>query len=1749
MSAPSVLPLWRQREAEAMRRLLLLAICVILASTGALAIGNDPQNKSSSPTLAVAGALTASVPDTTPFEDPFPIYRVRARESQIAKVLKQADQGPLVQLRRSEFEARVRSAGRIVAEARTVPHITHTHYSAVLIGGDPTGTNAGELVGTAELDLVNTSSVPQFLALDPLRLALTSATWADGREAVVGVPSGGVTTSVWVDRPGQQTLKFGWSATGITEFGERRFELRVPPALSTVLDLELPVGLRPTVSADVLLTGPFPVKGDTLRSSWRFRFGGRPRLDFAVRSAGNTGVSAYSNLATRYDITPAQLTCTFEFDLRPAKGTVSEWSFMVDPELRVTDVIVNNRESWSIDAPTNPGGPRRLRISLNQPGAGGKVLISGLAAFHNPSGPTDSPLPMIRPISTVLDEETMEIRLSPELKPAKWMAGDYRLTDSQVLPDQTRTISLYGTLLPPGADRIFRQPPTITTSTAEPELATTEQIAWRFDTDRISAQLRLGIRVRRSPLFQLTLRTPPGYSFLRAISLQDDLIASTGFSAGKVNVEFTRPLMPGQTADLVFEFVGPRAEPSRFAFPIFTPVGATERVGVLGIIPGPLWALDAKPGVGTTATGWLDLSALRPPTDTSVAFRYRGNDPDGWVTLTHVQPVFTAEVDSHIESRGNGKIAKSTLTLRLRSGGFSSILINEQDPAFAQRTWRVAGGINAVASAIPIPLTDFVRQFGLLAPSWIGRVGALCSSKSSHQGYLWSIQFAHPVTDEVILETTAPLPPIKGQFSGTASLFPLRVLGALESHLVSDQTPTRPNRETPGKEWLFSDVHIITAVRSEDDAEAVFGGTVVAAASEKLPIHLPTGAEILTVRVEAQLLGRGIQQLSPEGLLQVPLPANGPTRFEIRYRLPIESGFPAQIQSPDPKLPGDITEIHRWWAFGGNILPGWPIRAWEHTKTTDLPTLLGSFPVTGTNVLISSTAVDKVRVSSIQAAKVVGIALALGLFLVGWLGSRRRPFYSLLTMSILFAVGAASLLGPPWWQRAAIVPVTIGLLTAAGIVLVRSHRALGVAGVGIATVFAMSPSTTPAQPTTPAVVVILPQDADGRENVVAPKAVLDRLAAITRSTPPGAIITAADYTLAVDDTTARVTAKLIAHAFGDTDATATIPLSDARLERVTVDGMQAPVSQRPGVYTVPLPASGRHEIQIRFSIPLAGTGTEREFHFGVPECPTTRVVADFPTSARQIQLVGRVGKQSIVDGVQKHIEVDAGNIKTLQFRWREGGGGTALFKVREACIWDVSEKGAELTACYLTRIEQGTISILRFDLPGELEPIDVSLRPLDSSSAAALRDWSLGTEREDGSRQLRLDLQGPTAGRMLTCLSCRLKKAVTRQPLLRFPKPVLAGSIAEQDTTYALRTKELVNKVTIDGLGRIGMIDYDPGALIRDKEWTKISELRLDTNTPIKVFQPTPGVIHELRPTLRSTLDRFTANLETSWQVAPHRAEANGTIQWNEKEPLPLIEFTVPGVRVLELRGTEVATWTQSAERVCVWFRKPVNEGELEWIGTMTPIPNGQQPPNPLPWEAVTPRVINAKLALEVVHIHPSEGWQAQVELARGWTATSQRGDDLGFQTTAAAVMPIRVILTPAVRLAPTNGFGWLSPSPRPRAVIEPSVTPPTRNESVASSTSGTSQIEPSAAASPPWVLPVSTTIVWCVSIIILAFFLTKFPYTTWPEQLGLVTGLFGMMIVGHWWFGLIGWTLARIAWLMELAVRSPRLSSQSSTK
>ena len=128
-------------------------------------------------------------------------------------------------------------------------------------------------------------------------------------------------------------------------------------------------------------------------------------------------------------------------------------------------------------------------------------------------------------------------------------------------------------------------------------------------------------------------------------------------------------------------------------------------------------------------------------------------------------------------------------------------------------------------------------------------------------------------------------------------------------------------------------------------------------------------------------------------------------------------------------------------------------------------------------------------------------------------------------------------------------------------------------------------------------------------------------------------------------------ATYIVNALDDGPAVATLPLADARLEKVTVNKAAAfPIAPRPGSYAIPLPGKGRHEIEVVFAVPYSGTDPDRELRFGVPECPVTAPEGRSSRRSRQAQVVGRIGRLTMTGGERRY-----------DWKWTWGRSSRSIF--------------------------------------------------------------------------------------------------------------------------------------------------------------------------------------------------------------------------------------------------------------------------------------------------------------------------------------------------------------------------------------------------------------------------------------------------------------------------------------------------------
>jgi hypothetical protein len=1382
---------------------------------------------------------------------------MRVTPEQLPAVLKQLDLGPMRRMSREEFEQQLRAARQMLEEARRLPYLSDLRLTAVLDGND--------LIGQAECEILNPGPSPRLMMLEPLRVALSGAAWSDGRPAVVGTPMGSGPVAVWVERSGSQVLRLDWSAAGMVTLDERRFELRWPAATTALLDLDLAAELVPTAGGDTLVTGPFPASHPRQRR-WRIRFSGRSRLDLSIRPATTATPITAAESRCRFDLQGMNLTCAYEFDLRPVRGNISSWTFHLDPSLRILDVISTPRSMWTVQSSSPPSSPRLL-VTLPPTSSAVRLLIQAVAPLPSSGKLT---LPFVRLEDSLLLREAVDIRLAPEWKLHHFTPGDYRLVQTSVTSDQTHQLQLQGSWLPVGASRPSRQPPLLEVIAAEASVGATEEyLIWHLQgaTARLTARIRL--QVKRGPLFQFRCRSPEGYELRRVTAGNEALLTHVDPKQHLLTLEWLRPVPAGQVVEFQAEWVARAPIAARGAsaipFPAITPLDVGERNGLLAIVALPPDGGRAIPGPGTEKLGWLDWDFALPPPQAHTVLRYRGGDVRGY---------------------------------------------------------------------------------------WL------------------------PVSPGA---TEPPTPP-------------------------PTAPPPSPFRLPEASPHVRLQDTFLMLLWQEEERLLVIAGTTIqpkAAGGERreltaVPVTLDPSLHLEAISIEGQWLSPTACPRDENGRWLIPLPATEtPIRILLRAHGPVPR-YGLWSRLTPPLLQWDNQTPQQCHLFlPKNVRP----RSWTDGEPMDRPSpdfsgLAEVLPadLDGSWWIVSTT--SPVWIGSTEAATALGL-LAAGIALAALWGFGNRRLLVLGILGLTASGLAIVPLLPPWWQHVAVTGCSLTLL--AGLAFVGLRRLLGPAMALLAAIFVLSQGAfwpflqvqglaqPPSPPTAMNTVLLLPPDAQGREEVLVPLALGDQLARL-RPSPPSWILTSAHYDLFLDRDTARVEARWVIHVLDRPETPVLLPLGDARLESVRIhDTVGYPVLVRPGVYALDLPGKGRQEIRAQFVLSTSGTA-ERELRFGTIECPQTTVTVHAERNLRQLYFPGRLGRWSLDHrSPPRQAHVELGWMRQVVLRWREEGGGTAQLRLREAALWDLHPQGTELTAAYWLEILGGSLTQLDLQIPDDLEVLTLAIRAPEGGEGSVLRNWSLAPA-QGGWRLLRIDWRSPAAGRWLLVLQAAPRFPISRSPVLRFPRISQPG-VSEADTFYALRLRD----TSLESLQRHGLIDFSADALFQF--FSSVPELRLDPAQTLRVFRPVAPAPAELRPSVRLPAE-LSVQSRTTWDIAalPPRSSANpgssprsllafatGQLRWKDSPTPGYLTFTLPGVTLREIRGPDVADWSASQGVVHIWFKRPITEGTVQWYGTFPP-------PVGTPFDLPLPRPLDAALWHEEWQVRPEEKLLLTWERLRGWT-------------------------------------------------------------------------------------------------------------------------------------------------------------------
>ena len=561
-----------------------------------------------------------------------------------------------------------------------------------------------------------------------------------------------------------------------------------------------------------------------------------------------------------------------------------------------------------------------------------------------------------------------------------------------------------------------------------------------------------------------------------------------------------------------------------------------------------------------------------------------------------------------------------------------------------------------------------------------------------------------------------------------------------------------------------------------------------------------------------------------------------------------------------------------------------------------------------------------------------------------WLGRVKQSLLTAglvvgpLAFVLLLILADAAVMGLFWPTvlLAGLVVVALGLRWA------RPGRRVGQALVGCVALWLGSQSL--AQPASPWTVYLLESNRADEQLALVPVELLKKLESLARQgerPSASAVLMHATYRGKVDGELASFEGRFGVYVTTDEDTTVQVPLTGVLLNEVRLDGAAAhPQVAAAGdrFFTIPIKGRGSHQLTFRFTVPLRSDPLGQELRFGVPDLPASKLMLDLPADSSLPGLVPARGWYQLQQQAgATRLEMDLGRVPLVELRFRPSGSPPEpVVRVQEASLWRISPARATVTTALQYQLVRGSLKRMMVDVPAELEVVQLQVRGLDKAGAARLRNWTLADSPLPNCRRLTVHLLEPTQSGAQLLIECMPRTPPTRTLTLRYPQSSERGAIDSQQAFW------------LSGL-QASEMDLSKLALIPEDQFLKESwrPLAGEANAP----PPTRAFVRDVKrpnPTsvrlvLKPAPLPVQAKQDLLWQIGPDRVELQATARLTAAQPgLPLVEWEVPSqLRVSELAGPDVRTWSRSGNRVQVWLNRVATETLVTLTGSM-------------PWPGVT---------------------------------------------------------------------------------------------------------------------------------------------------------------------------------------------------
>jgi len=1417
-------------------------------------------------------------------------------------ILAAAGRDQFIKMPRSDFEKSVQNAARQLEAEKHPAQIVQANYRA--------NWRSGSLSGTGRWQIQNPTGIAGAIALEPFNPAIENAKWADGTPALLyrgAIPGrAGTATLLWNDGTGG-TLDFDWSLRGLDESEESRFELAFPPAPIAALELLLPVDRTPGVAeGQGFITGPFPA-GDAPSRLWKLSNCNQGRVELAIRKA-RTSVGSAKEILSRsahWSIGATGPIGTIEVALESSRTNLIERKFQLDPELSVNELSGVSVESWRV-----LGSELFVRWKESLVDPRFTATVSSTSAMV----PSNTWLvPTIRMSDAIPGSETVEIQGTPEVKLEHWQPGDFRATAST---NKRQTTLLFTAVLLASAndDRHDRKMPTLRYKASDTEFTTEESLDWRIEPGKNSLACTIAIRVIRGPLVALTVQTQPGYVPTNVTAIPDDPGLAWFATPGSPNtwtIEPSKAVAGGGALALkidargtVFPRPGHSGDPSpavlALPFPRIRPIGAAER------------KLDFSARIAEGLKG--TFSASTPGAEFgegSIRAKFGNRDAEGEANVAAIPPTVSVSQSLTVK-RIDALLFGMTSTFQgkiERSLAFGILLTvpGHSEPSVILDGVTVKAKRASLGSAFSFELLSAGFQ-GLQS---LGQIAELQTSPST----VWFVPFPRPSLGEFSLvaeySVAANVKPgaLNLPIASVCGARMLEVRASLDAALAEEfQPPTLPSpfevelfsrkgivpvETAKPSGWVIAEAKLLNRIDAAGNILCTLSGRVVEAAGPNLEIQHSGGFGILEgVSVGSHEVPMPVGR--PRDGVRIPVSGAG-VQFEIRYRIPRDHRFAiaANLNVGEPQIPG-VERIDTDWATSGESF---------------------FWPTLGT-ALHEPTAANSQWVIQAGTLRAAGYTLAALWLAFGWmrLFRPRRPAVDAACLAVVLLLGCASRLESQGWALV-LRPMLFASLAVLCGNLLRAGGALARLQAPAIVFLILGPAS--AQAPEPAIVYLVPGEA-GALAAYAPKSLSAKLDALAKSPLPSAILTNALYSVHEREDLAAAEATFRIESNREAEQLLELPLVGIRLESAKLDGKTAHLDgSKADRFSLPLRGIGAHSLELRFAVPIASAGSDRELRFGAPDVPCCRIEFLAGLHARQLDIPTRKGSQTLAteaDGLR--LSADHGGGKTIQLRWRGEGtadGSKPNIAVREASIWDLGEDGSGCTSAFLYRIQGGTLSQLKFECPEALEIVSVHVRTLEiRPQSLGLKKWTAG-KPANGWCPVTVALQNPSDGRIAMIVKLKPRKLLSVRPTLRVPRSTDAAD-AERESDIGFR---LQGGLVIDSMTATAAIELPADSI--GKDFTSIADLMLDKQPLQQFYRRTTNATPEWKPLLGTPALAKGDSLEIAY-ILGRKVEATGRITATIRDGA-VLEFDFPAAfKLHELTGKNLGGWSRYGNRVTLWF-------------------------------------------------------------------------------------------------------------------------------------------------------------------------------------------------------------------------------------